>query len=73
MDEFTITKGQVEKTLASEGMSLDDYNTTVMGFTHDGVEWQLLEDSLDRDEALAWARRASGYGETVGLYAHTAE
>lgn len=67
--KYLVSKAVAESALANDGMTLDDYDTTILGMVNDGVEWQVLEDSLeDEAEALEWANRAAGYGEIVGLY-----
>ena len=69
MNSFLITQAEAEAGLANDGMSLDDYDDTILGLVWDGVDWQVLEDSLlDEAEAMEWANRAAKYGEHVGLY-----
>ena len=65
---YLVTRAEAESALAADGMTLEDYDPTILGLVWDGVEWQCLEDSLDEGEAKAWARRAASYGEHVGLY-----
>lgn len=68
MNKYLVSKKVAESALALDGMTLEDYDPTILGLISDGVEWQCLEDSLDEAEALEWANRAAGYGEIVGLY-----
>jgi hypothetical protein len=69
MDSYSIMEAEARAGLARERATLEDYDPTIMGFVFDGVEWELIEDSLpDEAAALEWARRAAGYGEHVGLY-----
>ena len=68
IDSYAITRREVEAALARDNDTLDDYDPTIFGLVWDGVEWQVLEDSLDEEEALAWAGRCAGYGEHVGLF-----
>jgi hypothetical protein len=67
--KYEVSKAVAESALAQDHMTLEDYDPTILGMISDGVEWQVLEDSLlDEDEALEWADRAASYGEIVGLY-----
>lgn len=69
MDKYLISRSAVETSLASEHMTLEDYDATILGFVHDGAEWVLAEDSLlGESDALEWAERVAQYGELVGLY-----
>jgi hypothetical protein len=66
--KFAISKEKAQKALAQDGMELDDYSSTIFGLIWDGFKWEVLEDSLSEEEALAWASKAAGYGEVVGLF-----
>ncbi len=71
---YPISREAVNEALAEAcpGDSLEEYDETIIGLVHDGSGWMVLEDSLeDEAEAHAWADRAHGYGERVGLYQHT--
>lgn len=68
MKKYLITKREIEAALAEDRMTLEDYDRTIFGLVSDGEQWTLLEDSLDDDEALEFAKRAESYGEIVGLY-----
>ena len=68
LKSYLVSRSTVEKALAEDGMELEDFDQTIIGLVSDGEEWQVLEDSLDEEEALAWAKRAEGYGEIVGLF-----
>lgn len=69
MDDFLITEAEATAGLAREGMTLNDFDPTILGLVHDGAGWEVLEDSLPgEDDALEWARRAAGFGEHVGLF-----
>jgi hypothetical protein len=69
MNSFLITEAEADAALASEHMTLEDYDPTILGMIWDGVAWSVYEDSLEDEEAaLEWANRAAGYGEHVGLY-----
>jgi hypothetical protein len=66
--KYQVSKTVAESALANDRMTLEDYDPTILGLISNRVEWQVLEDSLDEDEALEWANRAASYGEIVGLY-----
>lgn len=66
--DYLVSKKTIEAALANDRMTLDDYDATIFGLVSDGVDWVVLEDSLDEPEAIAWAERARSYGEHVGLY-----
>jgi hypothetical protein len=68
LNSFLVTRATAESALAEDGMTLDDYEPTILGLVSDGETWQVLEDSLEEAEALEWAQRAAGYGEIVGLF-----
>lgn len=65
---YLVSDANIAQALENDGMTVEDYEPTIFGLVWDGVEWTCLEDSLDEELALEWARRAAGYGEHVGLY-----
>ncbi len=66
-----ITKAQAEQVLRDESngeFGLDGYDETYLGFVSDGVEWMLLEDSMDLLGSQQWLASARGYGEIAAVY-----